>query len=94
MRIIYFLMLILGVLLITCFAMLNAQLVPINYFIGQVKLPLALALFLAFCFGALIACAMLSGSMLRAALRSRRLQSKVQSKERELSALQNNRDGT
>jgi uncharacterized integral membrane protein len=59
------------------FAMLNAQVVPLNYFLGVVELPLVALALLAIVFGVLLSSTLLIPALIRRNLQCRRLQAQL-----------------
>ena len=67
------------------FALLNAQSVTVNYFLGQKAMPLALLLVIVFAVGLLLGAGLMSLKFFRLSWSNRRLQRKVKKAEKKAS---------
>ena len=87
MRIISYGLFIIIALLSLTFACLNADLVAINYYIGQAKLPLSLLLALAFCSGAILGLIFSLTTWFKLKRENSRLTQRIKLAEKEISNL-------
>ncbi|MAZ44906.1 MAG: hypothetical protein CMF48_07015 [Legionellales bacterium] len=77
MRVIILLIALSIALLVAAFAMLNAQVVQLNYILGEVSIPLVAIILVAFALGAMLAGFVFSGSLFRHSIANRRLKSQL-----------------
>lgn len=87
MRILYYLLLLVIILLGASFATLNLQDVSINYYIGERRLPLALLLALTFSFGAVSGLILGFWFLLKSKFKHFRLGQRLKLAEKELENL-------
>ena len=77
MKVLYLLLALALMVLVASFAMLNAKVVWLNYFLGSAQIPLALLLVVVFALGACVSGLLMAGPIMRLTLQNRRLQSQI-----------------
>ncbi|NOX08037.1 MAG: LapA family protein [Gammaproteobacteria bacterium] len=92
MRIIGNIILFVLMIVAAAFAIINADLIQLNYFIGHIKVPLALVLIITFIAGALMAVLFNLSGMIRLKRENKRLQKKTVKHQQEQQHLLTSQD--
>lgn len=92
MRIIRNIILLILMIVAAAFAIINADLIQLNYFIGHIKLPLALVLIIVFIAGALMTVLFNLSATIRLKRENNRLRKKISKRQQEQQPLLTSQD--